>query len=59
MFQSYVDDINLKVVVEADLYRDGVTGLVNVESAGSRERVISPVLCQPVRELAAPVILPH
>ena len=50
--------IELKIL-GADLYRDGVAGLVNVQSAGSRERVISPVVCQPVRELAAPVSLSH
>lgn len=39
------------------LYRDGAAPLVNVESGGSRERVIPPVLGHPAGELAAPVLL--
>lgn len=52
-------DINLEVDMKAHLYSDAVAGQVDVESGVGRERVISPVACQPGGELAAPVILPH
>lgn len=52
-------DINLEIDIKAHLYSDAVAGQVDVESGVGRERVISPVACQPGGELAAPVILPH